>query len=125
MTILVVEDDVNGRRLLRLFLERCGHRVEVAGDGAEALAAIGRQMPALVITDLNMPNVDGHELIRRLRADAATARIPILVISAAWDAAGPAGSRVPGSDAFLPKPFDLPLLSDAVARLLAGGTDEG
>ena len=119
MAILIVEDDPNGRRLLKLFLERSGHRVEVAGDGAEALAAIARQRPDLVITDLNMPNVDGHELIRRLRADAATAGIPILVISAHWD---PGSPGVPGSDGFLSKPFDLPLLAETVARLVAGGT---
>ena len=55
MAILIVEDNPNGRRLLKLFRQRCGHRVEVAGDGAETLGAIARKQPDLVVTDLKCP----------------------------------------------------------------------
>lgn len=120
VTVLVVEDDDSARKLMTIFIQRCGYRVEAAANGAEALDAVARRRPDLVVTDLNMPGVDGHELIRQLRADPVTARLPVVVVSAAWPPSGASSSDVAGADAFLAKPIDLGGLSDTVERLLAG-----
>jgi|SRR5580765_6234950 len=79
--ILVVEDDSNLRVVIRMVLERAGHEVVEASHGAEALESIGVEMPDLVIADLKMPVMSGVELIDRIQATAATASLPIVLLS--------------------------------------------
>jgi len=76
--ILVVDDEPDERFLVGRALRRAGHEVAVASDGANALKAVQERPPDLVLTDIMMPVMDGVELIRRLRAEPATAAIPIL-----------------------------------------------
>jgi CheY-like chemotaxis protein len=83
--ILVVDDERNIVDLLRMYLEQEGFRVESANDGGKALAMIDRQRPALVILDLMLPGLDGWEVCRRLRANAPTADLPILMLTARDD----------------------------------------
>jgi CheY-like chemotaxis protein len=96
--ILVVDDEPDQRFLLRRIFERDGHEVVESGDGAAALRAVSDMPPDLVVTDVMMPIMDGVELIRRLRADPATARIPILAASGDTHLAGAA-------DALVSKPY--------------------
>jgi CheY-like chemotaxis protein len=87
-TILVVDDDPSSRLLLRVILEMHGHSVVEAVDGEQALGMIlPSPFPDVVITDLRMPNLNGVTLIERLQSEPKTATIPIVVVSAEYDAA--------------------------------------
>jgi CheY-like chemotaxis protein len=116
--ILAVEDEPDLRFLLRRFLERAGHEVTEAGNGVIALEAAHQIRPDLVITDMAMPVMTGAELIRCLRADPATAAVPILAVSANPELADAA-------DAVLAKPFDwLELVAVAEALIKEGRGQE-
>ncbi len=77
-TILVVDDDVDARRIARTWLEGAGRRVLEAGDGRECLVTAQLEQPDVILLDLVLPDVDGWEAARALRADPTTAGIPIL-----------------------------------------------
>ena len=79
--ILIVEDDSDLRVVIRMVLERAGYKVAEARHGAEALESIGVEMPDLVIADLTMPVMTGVELVDRIHANAATASLPIVLLS--------------------------------------------
>jgi CheY-like chemotaxis protein len=96
--ILVVDDEPDLRFILRRIFERAGHEVADAADGAAALECVRRSRPELVVMDMMMPVMDGRELIRRLRADPATAQIAILAVSGTCEFADAA-------DALLAKPY--------------------
>lgn len=112
--VLVIDDDPVIGTLARALLAREGIEVEVAADGEAGLAAARAAAPALVLVDSNLPGMSGAEVIAALRADGATATVPILMMSA--DASAPAGS---GADGSLPKPFAPPDLVAAVRRFLS------
>lgn len=112
--ILVVDDEPDQRFLLRRILQRAGHEVSEANDGAAALRAVRESAPDLVVTDMMMPVMDGVELIRCLRGDPATAHIPILAASGDTRLAGAA-------DAVLAMPYDWHHLLTLVAALLKEG----
>jgi CheY-like chemotaxis protein len=78
---LVVDDEPDLRFILRRIFEKAGHEVVDAGHGAAALECVRGSLPELVVTDMMMPVMDGRELIRRLRADPATAQILILAVT--------------------------------------------
>jgi DNA-binding response OmpR family regulator len=119
-SILVVDDDAKIVRLVRTYLERAGYRVIEAADGAAALAAIGREQPALIVLDIMLPEVDGMSVLRALRR---TSRTPVIVLSAR----GTVGDRIEGleigADDYLAKPFSPAELVVRVGRVLerAGG----
>ncbi len=77
-TVLVVDDDADARRIARAWLEGAGRRVLEAGDGRECLEVARRERPDVILLDLVLPDVDGWEAARSLRADVVTAGIPIL-----------------------------------------------
>jgi CheY-like chemotaxis protein len=77
-TILVVDDDADARRIARTWLEGAGRRVLEAADGHECLRVAREQSPDLILLDLVLPDMDGWEAARELRADPTTASIPIL-----------------------------------------------
>jgi CheY-like chemotaxis protein len=109
---LVVDDEPDQRFLLRRTLERAGHEVSEANDGAAALRSVQESAPDLVVTDIMMPVMDGVELIRCLRGDPATAHILILAASGDTQLAGAA-------DAILPKPYaghDLLAIANALLK---------
>jgi two-component system, cell cycle response regulator len=115
--VLVVDDDPMNRLLLRRGLEREGLAVELAVDGGQGWEAIRAGRADLVLLDIVMPVLDGYEVLARMRADPATAALPVVVISGADDAEGVVRCIELGADDFLPKPFDPALLR---ARLGAG-----
>jgi len=80
--ILVVDDEAHITRAISMKLSRAGYVVEVATNGREALLAIQRQMPDLLITDCQMPVMDGVELCQNLRNDAACQSLPIIMLTA-------------------------------------------
>ena len=102
--ILVVEDDDEVREALEAFLEDHGYEVETASDGAEAVAKVEEDPPALVISDVRMPGVDGFELVERLRRRPASADIPIILLSALQEPERRVAGLDLGADDYLGKP---------------------
>jgi putative two-component system response regulator len=112
--VLVVDDlDANVRLLARL-LERDGHTVTTAHDGAEALDIISRTRPDLILMDVRMPRVGGFETCERLKADPATRLIPIVLMTGAVERQDRVHAINVGADDFLTKPVDE---SELIARV--------
>ena len=82
MTVVLAEDDPDIQLVARLALKRAGFTVRVVGNGQEALDAIHQEPPDVVLLDWMMPELDGPETCRRLKADPATAAIPIVFLTA-------------------------------------------
>jgi DNA-binding response OmpR family regulator len=109
--ILVVDDDHRTAMLVRAYLVRNGCEVSTAHSGREALEAVERERPDLVVLDLMLPEVDGLEVTRRLRA---TSDVPILMLTARSSVADRVRGLSEGADDYLPKPF---APSEMVARV--------
>ena len=120
-TILVVDDDPVIQKLLAVNFEMEGYRVVTAGDGEEALAQVASEQPDAVVLDVMMPKIDGIEVVRRMRADAAAAAIPVLLLSARAQAKDIAEGLDAGADAYMTKPFDPLDLLERVASLIGRG----
>ncbi len=117
LRILLAEDNKTNQRIALLFLKRLGHTADVAGNGVEALEAMGRNPYDLVLMDVQMPEMDGLEATRRIRkATDGTARPRIVALSA--DVVGAARTRCleAGMDDFLAKPIDPDALARTVER---------
>ncbi len=102
-TILVVDDEANIRDLARLYLEKDGYRVTLASDGVQALRLVQADEPALIVLDLMLPEVDGWEVCRRVRADS---NVPILMLTARDDDIDKIVGLEMGADDYLTKPFN-------------------
>jgi CheY-like chemotaxis protein len=116
--ILVVEDSPTIRNLIAMMLRQCGYQVSGAADGLEALAQIEKDPPDLIITDVNMPRMDGFKLIARLRAQPHFAELPIIVLSTESGSHDRQAGLKAGADLYLTKPVDPGQLTQHVARLL-------
>ncbi|HXG01865.1 MAG TPA: response regulator [Candidatus Binatia bacterium] len=103
--ILVVEDEPDIRNLIVLHLTREGFRCRTAASGGQALAEVRARRPDLVILDLLLPEPDGLEVCRRLRADAATAALPIIMLTARADEVDRVVGLEVGADDYVVKPF--------------------
>lgn len=115
--LLVVDDDARIRELLRVLLESWGYLVVEAGDGEYALEVFSRESPDLMITDVNMPGMDGYILCRKVRAQSG---VPIIVMTAfAYSGEDKAEAFRIGVDAFLVKPFAMAEFRTLVEGLLA------
>jgi len=117
-TVLVAEDDTDLRGVLTAALTRNGHRVLQARDGAEALAAIEREPVDLLVLDLVMPNIDGYEVLARLKANDGSKRIPVVVVSGADRSSSEVRSLRLGANVYLTKPIEAAALTEEVTRLL-------
>jgi CheY-like chemotaxis protein len=123
--VLIVEDSENSAALLEIaFLGIPGVRVLTAPSAAEALRIlVGGSGPVRVmVTDLNMPRMDGYELIRRVRADQRLSGMPIIVVSADTDPATPQRIAALGVEAYFPKPYSPAMVRRKVEQLLDGST---
>jgi len=120
-TILLVEDNELNRDMLSRRLVRQGYRVVVAVDGGEALARVREAMPDLILMDLSLPVIDGWEATRRLKADEATRRIPVIALTAHAMAGDREQALAAGCDDFDTKPVELPRLLEKIAALLGAG----
>jgi CheY-like chemotaxis protein len=113
--ILVVDDDSDFREGLRIALEMKGYQVEEAGHGKEALEKIADRPPLLVLLDLQMPVMNGRELLQRLRGAPETREIPVVIISGfgfEWEA------ELMGAQGYIGKPFEPRELEKTIAQLL-------
>ena len=116
--ILLVEDNEMNRDMLSRRLERKGHTVTLALDGAEGLTKARSDNPDLILMDMSLPVIDGWEATRRLKADEATRRIPVIALTAHAMASDEAKAREAGCDDFDTKPIELPRLLDKIQALL-------
>ena len=117
--ILIADDEPHIRKLLERYLDHHGYVVGLAADGLEALELVRQQTPDLVITDVNMPNMNGLELTRRLKSEPRTAGIPIVACTAAVMDSDEERALEAGCDAFLAKPIDMRHFSAIVSSMLA------
>ena len=118
-TVLLVEDDQDGRRMYADWLIGAGFRVSQAHNGLQALERAVDSLPDVVVTDLNIPGIDGFELTRRLKQDPRTRDIPVLAVTGyAAFAADPDRARRAGIEAVLSKPCSPGDLETAIRSLI-------
>jgi two-component system cell cycle response regulator DivK len=103
--ILVVEDQMDNRQILRDLLGNAGYDLVEAENGEEALAAVAKQRPDLILMDIQLPIMDGYEATRRLKADPATSSIPIIVVTSYALSGDESKARAAGCDAYVTKPY--------------------
>src|SRR6266498_1894061 len=103
--VLIVEDEPDIRGLLAFHLEREGYQVVKSTNGADALRQVRAMPPDLVLLDLMLPEMDGLEVCRRLRQDPATARLPIVMLTAKGDEVDRVLGLEIGADDYVVKPF--------------------
>jgi len=117
--ILVVEDEADIAGLIKHTLERSGDmEVAVVGSGTAAITAVADRLPDLMILDLNLPGISGSEVCRLLRAKAATARLPIIMLTARTDEADRVSGLDLGADDYITKPFSVRELAARVRAVL-------
>lgn len=117
-TIVIVEDDEDIADSIRYNLEREGFRVRLAATGEDALNVILDRPPNLILLDLNLPHMSGFEMCRRLRAEATTARVPILILTARTDESDKVLGLNIGADDYITKPFSMRELMARVNAVL-------
>ncbi len=116
--ILIVDDDVDTLRLVGLMLERQGYEIRTANNGAQALVSAKADRPELIVLDIMMPDMDGFEVTRRLRADPATAGIPIAMFTAKGQLEDKVAGYDAGVDEYLTKPIHPAELNARIKALL-------
>jgi DNA-binding response OmpR family regulator len=123
--ILNVNDDEAARYVVRRVLEKAGYRVREAASGLEALAAVREERPALIVLDVQLPDINGLEVCRRLKADPATLDIPVLQTSATFITADRKIEGLDsGADGYLAQPIEPPELLATVRALLRANVAE-
>lgn len=110
-TVLLVDDEESLRMVMKDLLERDGWTVQEAGDGMQALAAVDQHAPDVILLDLNLPGLDGYEVLDRLRSRSTTRSVPIIVLTAKGDEDNEVRVLEAGADDFLTKPFRARALS--------------
>ena len=118
LTILVVEDDEDIRKYIRKELES-RYQVEEAVNGALGLSKAKKILPDLVITDVMMPEMTGTELCKRLKTDAETCHIPVIILTAQSDLEHRIEGLETGADSYIPKPFNVKHLNVRIEKLIA------
>ena len=118
-TVLTVDDSRTMRDMLMLALKDAGYRVVQAEDGVHGLEVLQAESPDIVITDINMPRMDGFGFIQGVRSNPAYDSTPVLVLTTESDAEKKARARAAGATGWIVKPFDPVKLVDAVRRVAA------
>ncbi len=118
-TILTIDDSRTMRELLRAALDKAGFTVIQAEDGVHGLEVLGGSEPDAIITDINMPRMNGLEFIEAVRADETRRAIPIIVLTTESDAAKKDRARRAGATGWIVKPFDPTKLVSAINRVVA------
>ncbi len=118
LTILVVDDDLGTRLCVSDYLEVSGYLVVKAENGQQALDLVEKSQPHLIITDIAMPEMDGYELVRRVRARPNFRLLPVIFLTAHTSTQDRVKGYQLGCDIYLPKPFELVELGAVVRSLL-------
>jgi DNA-binding response OmpR family regulator len=117
--ILIVDDDIDSLKLIGLMLQRQGYEIAAANSGAQALGKVAADTPDLIILDVMMPDMDGYEVCRRLRANANTENIPIIMFTAKTLVDDKVAGFEAGADDYLTKPTHPAELASRVKAVLA------
>lgn len=128
MKILVVDDDKTTRKLLGFYLKAKGFEVVTAENGLDAIEKLGSENANLIMTDLNMPYMDGIELVKTLRADPAWAAIPIIMVTTEADPEERQKAMSAGASEYIVKPVTADAVAQTIKYILknmfsAGGPD--
>ena len=103
--ILVVEDQEDNQRILRDLLTSAGYEIVQAENGEEALTAVARERPDLILMDIQLPLLDGYEVTRRIKANPALRAIPIIVVTSYALSGDETKAKAAGCDAYVTKPY--------------------
>jgi twitching motility two-component system response regulator PilG len=114
-TVMIVDDSPTIRKILGLTLERAGYKVVAEPDGESALERLTQVVPDVMLLDIAMPNIDGYEVCRRLKADPRTAHVTVVMLSGKDAFFDKVKGRVAGASEYLTKPFETPAVLAAVA----------
>jgi two-component system cell cycle response regulator DivK len=117
--VLVVEDQEDNRRIIRDLLSATDYEVVEAEDGPDALAAVAKQPPDLILMDIQLPTMDGYETTRRLKADPTSSSIPIIAVTSYALSGDEEKARAAGCDDFIPKPYSPRQLLAKIRQYLA------
>jgi hypothetical protein len=123
--VLLVEDSPTQAMELKLTLEKHGYRISVAGNGREALAWLRQNRPAMVISDIIMPEIDGYELCRAIRGDEKLAGIPVVLLSFLSEAGDILKGLESGASNFIVKPYNPDYLVSYIREELCGERPAG
>jgi two-component system cell cycle response regulator len=116
--ILIVDDERKNRDLLEVMLQPEGYAVLTAATGEEALAVAAAQSPDIILLDVMMPNMNGYEVATKLKSTPASARIPIILVTALYSRDARMLGMSAGVDRFITKPVDRAELCERVRDLL-------
>lgn len=117
--VMIVDDEPEIVKLVAKLMESRGHRVTTGRDGQEALDLVEKEVPDVLIIDLNLPKVDGFEVCKRLKGAAATKSLPIVMMTAAFPTVEDADRGMTlGADEYVVKPFLREVLVHNVERLI-------
>ena len=117
--ILIVEDEANIVKLISIRLERLGHSINSADNGVAALDIAREIIPDLILLDVMIPMLNGFQVLQRLKADPATAPIPVLMLTARGHERDIVAGLEGGADDYIVKPFSFPELIARVSTTLA------
>jgi CheY-like chemotaxis protein len=117
--VLVIDDSAVTVRAVEVLLSRAGYDVRSAANGEDGLRQARALAPRVILLDVDLPDVDGYTVCRRLKAEGATARIPIILCTALGEALDEADRAGVEAEAYLPKPFSPSALRDLVARFVS------
>ncbi len=123
--VLVTDDSISVRKFVGRMLEKAGYRVKLASDGLEAAEVAAQSGCHLILTDIEMPRMNGYELMAHLRQDPSTRRIPVMVLTSRAGAKHKERAMKEGAAAFLTKPVQEEQLLTAVAELIGESSAEG
>lgn len=118
MKLLIVDDDKTTRKLLSLYLKGKGYEVVPAENGLDAIEKLGTESINLVVTDMNMPYMDGIELTKTLRSDSILKDIPIIMVTTEADDDEKKKAFDAGVDDYLVKPTNADAISDSIKRIV-------
>jgi two-component system chemotaxis response regulator CheY len=118
-SILIVDDSASIRQAVKIALGGLGHSVSEAANGSEGVGKAGGARFDLIITDLNMPVMDGLTMIRKLRTNAAYTGVPIVFLTTESDAGIKSQAKAAGATGWITKPFDADQLGRIVTKVLA------
>jgi CheY-like chemotaxis protein len=116
--ILLVEDNEANQLLASSVLELSGYSVEVAGDAIEAREILGRHSPDLILMDIQLPGLDGLSFVKQLKAEPATAHIPVIALTALAMAGDKERSLAAGCNGYISKPIDTRTFASEVRKYL-------
>ncbi|MBN8729788.1 MAG: response regulator [Acidobacteria bacterium] len=117
-SVLIVDDSASMRQMLKFTLQKAGFAVAEGSDGREGLKQLASARPDLIITDLNMPNMDGLDFIRGVRAQSGFRATPILMLTTESEDGKKQAGKAAGATGWIVKPFQPERLLQVIARVL-------